>query len=172
MPTRTVSEEDRLERMKRRLEVQIEASTPPEGPPAKKLSEIALWGEAKHLRVPKGDEHGGEFRPAAEPNAEDNQSKERSLTRYERERGTRIREGHSGKQGEDERFVPESLIKFDDRAGRQRFGSGIRRTIADHKYGAAVTDKGQSYYDRPDVNLFLSEDGLAGAAVTPEGDLV
>lgn len=52
------------------------------------------------------------------------------------------------------------------------FAEAIRRTKVDHPFGFAVDDKGTEFYTNPSTKLFLSEDGLAGVAVTDYGDLV
>jgi hypothetical protein len=53
-----------------------------------------------------------------------------------------------------------------------RFEDGIRRTAREHKLGKAVEVKSSEFYRDPDNALFLAEDGLAGTAVTKNGDLV
>lgn len=54
----------------------------------------------------------------------------------------------------------------------QEFGAAIRRTKSEHPFGFAVDDKGDEFYTNPANQLFISEDGLAGVAVTDYGDLV
>jgi hypothetical protein len=56
--------------------------------------------------------------------------------------------------------------------GGEQFFSAIKRANAEHPFGAAVEVKDQSFYTDPNTKLFLSEDKLAGVAVTPQGDLV
>jgi hypothetical protein len=52
------------------------------------------------------------------------------------------------------------------------FAEAIRRTKVEHPFGFAVDDKGTEFYTNPSTKLFLSEDGLAGVAITDYGDLV
>jgi hypothetical protein len=70
------------------------------------------------------------------------------------------------------RGVPKRGFRVDTFAGRSAFETGIQRTAQEHKYGAAVEVKSPEFYRDPNTRLFLSRDGLAGAAVTPDGDLV
>lgn len=58
-----------------------------------------------------------------------------------------------------------------DERGRD-FADAIARTAQDHPRGAAVEVKPVEFYTDPENRLYLSEDGLAGAAVKPDGDLV
>lgn len=55
-------------------------------------------------------------------------------------------------------------------------GSKFARTIGDtrrvHPLGAAVEVKDESFYTDPSTRLFMLDDGLGGAAITPYGDLV
>lgn len=55
---------------------------------------------------------------------------------------------------------------------RQRFHDGITLAKAEHKFGAAVTNKGLDYYRDPSNRMWMSEDGSAGVSVTLDGDLV
>ena len=73
--------------------------------------------------------------------------------------------------GQSTRVVYERNVGSDPDAGR-RFVEGIRRTAAEHPMGAAVEVKPEEFYNDPNNRLFLTEDGLAGVAVTSYGDLV
>ena len=73
--------------------------------------------------------------------------------------------------GQSTRVVYERSLSTDPDAGR-RFVEGIRRTAAEHPMGAAVEVKPAEFYNDPNNRLFLTEDGLAGVAVTSYGDLV
>jgi hypothetical protein len=68
--------------------------------------------------------------------------------------------------------LPERRFLVDSDSGRSAFETGLQRTNQEHKYGAAVEVKPSAFYQDPNTKLFLSEDGLAGVAVTPKGDLV
>ena len=50
---------------------------------------------------------------------------------------------------------------------RANFFDGLRRTNQDHPSRAAVEVKSPGFYQDPNTKLFLSEDGLAGAAISP-----
>jgi len=58
-----------------------------------------------------------------------------------------------------------------DERGRD-FADAIARAAQDHPRGAAVEVKPTEFYSDPENALFLSEDGLAGAVVKSDGDLV
>jgi hypothetical protein len=73
--------------------------------------------------------------------------------------------------GQSTRVVYERNVGSDPDAGR-RFVEGIRRTATEHPMGAAVEVKPDEFYNDPNNRLFLTEDGLAGVAVTSYGDLV
>lgn len=60
----------------------------------------------------------------------------------------------------------------DDAVRRQEFQANLQRTQREHKYGAAVDDKGEPFYLDTSNKLFMSDDGSAGVAVTASGDLV
>lgn len=70
------------------------------------------------------------------------------------------------------RRVPSSRFGVDPATRGTEFADAIRRTKAEHPFGFAVDDKGNEFYTNPGTQLFLSEDGLAGVAVTDYGDLV
>jgi hypothetical protein len=64
-------------------------------------------------------------------------------------------------------------IPSDAVAGRgSQFHAGIKRVYDEHPQGKAVTVKDLEFYQAPDTSLFMAEDGSAGVAVTPDGDLV
>ncbi|MDB4786290.1 hypothetical protein OAG36_01000, partial [bacterium] len=52
------------------------------------------------------------------------------------------------------------------------FKEGIQRVYEEHPVGKAVEVKSLDFYKDPKTGLFLSEDSLAGMAVTPDADLV
>ena len=52
------------------------------------------------------------------------------------------------------------------------FREGIQRVYDEHPVGKAVEVKSLDFYKDPQTGLFLSEDSLAGMAVTPDADLV
>lgn len=68
--------------------------------------------------------------------------------------------------------VPKRSFRVDAAVRGQDFAEAIRRTKAEHKLGFAVDDKGDEFYLDPKNSLFLSDDGLAGVAVTADKDLV
>jgi hypothetical protein len=70
------------------------------------------------------------------------------------------------------RRVPFGRFGIDPATRGIDFADAIRRTKAEHQFGFAVDDKGSEFYSSPSTQLFLSEDGLAGVAVTDYGDLV
>ncbi len=49
---------------------------------------------------------------------------------------------------------------------------GLQWTHRDHRIGAAVEVKDPSFFESGGAALFVGDDGLAGAAVTQNGDLV
>ncbi len=58
-------------------------------------------------------------------------------------------------------------------AGRgDDFARAIARSAAEHPFGTSVTVKPAEFYSDPANKVFLSPDHLAGAVVTPEGELV
>lgn len=63
------------------------------------------------------------------------------------------------------------FIASDSTAGADFF-QGISEARATQRFGAAVEVKQPEFYSDPGVKLFLAPDKSAGAAVTPEGDLV
>lgn len=70
------------------------------------------------------------------------------------------------------RTIPKSrFYVVSDERGRD-FADAIARTAKEHPRGAAVTVKPAEFYYDPENFLYLSEDGLAGAAVKSDGDLV
>jgi hypothetical protein len=68
--------------------------------------------------------------------------------------------------------LPVSRFGIDPAVRGSDFAEAIRRTKVEHPFGFAVDDKGTEFYTNPSTKLFLSEDGLAGVAVTDYGDLV
>ncbi len=68
--------------------------------------------------------------------------------------------------------LPVSRFGVDPAVRGSDFAEAIRRTKVEHPFGFAVDDKGTEFYTNPSTKLFLSEDGLAGVAVTDYGDLV
>ena len=52
------------------------------------------------------------------------------------------------------------------------FFNAIARTAKEHPRSSSVEVKSPDFYQDPANKLFLSQDGLAGAAVKPDGDLV
>jgi hypothetical protein len=56
--------------------------------------------------------------------------------------------------------------------GAGRFAGALRAGSEAHPHGAAVDVKDESEYAKPGTRLFLAPDDSAGAAVTPDGDLV
>lgn len=70
------------------------------------------------------------------------------------------------------RRVSGSRFGIDPATRGTEFADAIRRTKTEHPFGFAVDDKGNEFYTSPGTQLFLSEDGLAGVAVTDYGDLV
>lgn len=70
------------------------------------------------------------------------------------------------------RAVQESRFRAEPSIDGERFHNAIARTKSEHDFGFAVDDKGREFYTDPGTQLFLSNDGLAGVAVTDYGDLV
>lgn len=70
------------------------------------------------------------------------------------------------------RRVPLGRFGIDPATRGTDFSDAIKRTKAEHQFGFAVDDKGSEFYSSPSTQLFLSDDGLAGVAVTDYGDLV
>jgi hypothetical protein len=70
------------------------------------------------------------------------------------------------------RDLPESGFYVSSSGRGGDFAGAIARTKADHPQGPAVEVKKEEFYRDPKNLLFFSKDGLAGAAVKPDGDLV
>lgn len=70
------------------------------------------------------------------------------------------------------RDLPESGFYVSSSGRGGDFAGAIARTKADHPQGPAVEVKAEEFYRDPKNLLFFSKDGLAGAAVKPDGDLV
>ena len=70
------------------------------------------------------------------------------------------------------RALPKSrfYVSSDERGGD--FAGAIAEAARLHKKGAAVEVKSPEFYSDPENHLYFSEDGLAGAVVKPDGDLV
>ena len=68
--------------------------------------------------------------------------------------------------------IPSSKFSIEPQTGGLRFHDGLRRTASDHVLGAAVEVKELGFYRDPETALYISQDGLAGTAVTKDGDLV
>ena len=70
------------------------------------------------------------------------------------------------------RALPKSrfYVSSDERGGD--FARAITEAARLHKKGAAVEVKPPEFYSDPENHLYFSEDGLAGAVVKPDGDLV
>lgn len=69
----------------------------------------------------------------------------------------------------------ERSLAPDDAAGdaqRSKYISGIERTRREHEFGAAVEVKDPAVYKNRKTRVYASEDGLAGASVLENGDLV
>ena len=60
----------------------------------------------------------------------------------------------------------------DDAVARSRFVEGLRYTRENHKYGESVSDISEEFAQNPKNKLFMTPDGGAGVAVTPEGNIV
>jgi hypothetical protein len=70
------------------------------------------------------------------------------------------------------RIASESRFYVSPAERGRDFERAIAQTARDHPRGSAVEVKPVEFYTDPENHLFLSEDGLAGAAVKPDGDLV
>lgn len=84
-------------------------------------------------------------------------------------------ERQSNKISKDERppnSNPPSRFRIDSGPGGLRMHRALRWTHRDHRFGAAVEVKDASFYASGRNALYLGDDGLAGAAVTQNGDLV
>ena len=68
--------------------------------------------------------------------------------------------------------VGTGAAKAEAKAIAKRFADSVAAAKRDHPYGAAVTDYKASKYGRGGATIISSEDGRAGVAVTPEGDLI
>jgi len=70
--------------------------------------------------------------------------------------------------------LPEGVEQYrvEPGAGGTGFYGGLRETSKQHKFGAAVEVKKRAFYKDPETRLYLAPDATAGAAVTPDGDLV
>ena len=94
-------------------------------------------------------------------------------TRFERQTADAIREAAADAGGSSP-AVSEGVPNFSRVSTRDadRFHDGISETQRTHKYGPAVEVKEEDFYRDPTNRMFMSDDGSAGASVTPEGDLV
>ncbi len=70
------------------------------------------------------------------------------------------------------RRVSGRTFGVDSDTDREAFSGAIRKTHEEHAFGAAVAVKDPQFYQDKHTKLFLSEDRLAGLAVSPDGDLV
>jgi hypothetical protein len=70
------------------------------------------------------------------------------------------------------RLLPEGGFYVSSYERGRDFAGAIARTKADHPYGPAVEVKKEDFYRDPKNLMFFSKDGLAGAVVKPDGDLV
>lgn len=70
------------------------------------------------------------------------------------------------------RAIPKSRFYVSSTERGRNFADAIARAAQDHPRGVAVEVKPAEFYTDPENFLFLSQDGLAGAAVKADGDLV
>ena len=71
-----------------------------------------------------------------------------------------------------EKEVRRNAYRVDSAKSGQSFHDGISKTYRDHPVGKAVEVKDLDFYKDKKNGIFMSEDGLAGAAVTDYADLV
>src|SRR5262249_12118535 len=64
-----------------------------------------------------------------------------------------------------------SVERSGDASARADFGAAIRSAKSAHKFGWAVDDRGQAFYDDPKTRIFLTKNGTAGAAVAADGEV-
>jgi hypothetical protein len=86
--------------------------------------------------------------------------------------GGRKSKGRGKRQKESRPSLPWSRFSVNNPRAGSQFHSAIALTEKDHKLGAAVQVKDLDFYNKSDTALFLSDDKLAGVAVTKDGDLV
>lgn len=70
------------------------------------------------------------------------------------------------------RPLPDGSTRIDPATGGRDFWEGIFATNRDHPLGPAVTVYPEEVYLDPTNLTYLAEDGMAGAVVTKDGDLV
>jgi hypothetical protein len=132
-------------------------------------TERLLFGEPSPTTRPAAPEAGisSFLEPDVAPLARDViESKDiGGLTHYERELQRRKAEG----------TLQEGIIDIYAVEPQRRgtgFFDGLTATRRTHKFGAAVDVKDFSFYKDPTTRLYLAPDSSAGAALTPDGDLV
>lgn len=68
--------------------------------------------------------------------------------------------------------IPERSFIVNSDTDREAFAAAIKRTHDEHPFGKAVEVKDSSFYRDKANTLYLSDDKLAGSAVTSDGDIV
>lgn len=63
------------------------------------------------------------------------------------------------------------MERSDDARARAGFSAAIQRSKTAHKFGWAVDDRGQAFYQDPKTKIFLTKNETAGAAVAPDGEV-
>jgi hypothetical protein len=67
--------------------------------------------------------------------------------------------------------IPVGVQRIDSATRGKDFGAAIRAAAQAHRFGIAVQVKPDEFYTNPDNSLYLTNDGMAGAVVTKDGDL-
>jgi hypothetical protein len=78
----------------------------------------------------------------------------------------KVTEGEKDVKGSDEG----SIERSGDASARSGFSAAIQRAKAAHKFGWAVDDRGEAFYQDPKTRIFLTKEGDAGGAVAPDGE--
>ena len=116
-------------------------------------SQLPRYGEAVYDQVPVGENAGILSRSGAS-----------GITRF------RMPEEYAGQLSEIGRASPDLIEIKPDSAGTKLFADSMQRSKEGNKYGASVYVYPQDEYKN--MRLFMTEDGTAGYALKPDGDVV
>ena len=116
-------------------------------------SQLPRYGETVYDQVPVGENAGVLGRSGAI-----------GVTRF------RMPEQYAGQLSEIGRASPDLIEIKPDNAGAKLFADSMQRSKEGNKYGASVYVYPQDEYKN--MRLFVTEDGTAGYALKPDGDIV
>lgn len=116
-------------------------------------SQLPRYGETVYDQVPVGENAGVLSRSGAT-----------GVTRF------RMPEQYAGQLSEIGRASPDLIEVKPDDAGAKMFAESMQKSKEGNRYGASVYVYPQDEYK--DMRLFITEDGTAGYALKPDGDIV